>query len=337
MSNSILTTPLKIRSVTVHNRLVMPPMATFKSTNELFTEEVLKYYDEKTSGNAIGLAIVEHCYVSKEGKAHPGQVSIADDSVIENFRLLSDILHKNGSKALVQISHAGGKSSTSVTGLPVLGAGNDVINREGDVPVEMSEEDIHRITKCFADAAVRAEKAGFDGVELHAAHGYMLSQFYSPITNHRTDAYGGSLENRTRFHVEILKAVREAVGPDFILAIRFGAADYGRNENGVPEGGALPEDAPEAALLFEEAGADLIDVSGGLYGTERKNYPGTAMFTDVSHEIKKAVRIPVSVVGRITTFDQCETILENGDADLVGAAAALLRDSDWAKKILQEA
>ena len=336
MSQKLLLTPLKIRNTIVPNRIVMPPMATFKAPDDRFTDEVLKYYDEKTDGGAVGLAIVEHCYVSPEGKAHPGQISIASDDVIPRFAELAEILHKNGSKALVQISHAGAKAETRVTGLPVLGAGTDVLNRTGDVPEEMSADDIHRITQCFANAAVRAEKAGFEGIELHAAHGYMFSQFFSPLSNHRTDEYGGPVENRVRFHLEVIEAIRKAVSPDFIIAVRLGAADYPADGPDPVPGGASAEDGVQAAILFDKAGADLIDVSGGMFGTERKNYPGLAMFTDISARIRQAVSCPVSVVGRITDSQQCEQILEKGDADMVGAAMALLRDSGWAKRMLKE-
>ncbi len=334
MSQKLVLAPLKVGNITVPNRLVMPPMATFKAPEDRFTEDILKYYDEKTDGGAIGLCIVEHCYVSPEGKAHPSQISIADDEAIPYFRKLADILHKNGSKALVQISHAGGRSESRVTGCPVLSVGTEPLNRSGEVPTQMTEEDIHRITRCFAEAAVRVKEAGFEGVELHGAHGYMLSQFLSPLTNHRTDAYGGSLENRVRFHLEAIRAIRETVGEDFVVAIRLGVADYPKGEPDPAPGGLTAEEGVQAAVLCEQAGADLIDVSGGLYGTERGGYPGTAMFTDVSHEIKQKVSCPVAVVGRITTAEQCEKILKDGDADLVGAAMALLKDSDWAKKVI---
>ena len=234
----------------------------------------------------------------------------------------------------MQISHAGGRSESRVTGCPVLSVGTEPLNRSGEVPTQMTEEDIHRITRCFAEAAVRVKEAGFEGVELHGAHGYMLSQFLSPLTNHRTDAYGGSLENRVRFHLEAIRAIRETVGEDFVVAIRLGVADYPKGEPDPAPGGLTAEEGVQAAVLCEQAGADLIDVSGGLYGTERGGYPGTAMFTDVSHEIKQKVSCPVAVVGRITTAEQCEKILKDGDADLVGAAMALLKDSDWAKKVI---
>ena len=336
MSDSILLSPLQIGSITVNNRLVMPPMATFKGEDDRFTEEVLQYYKEKTDGGAIGLAIVEHCYVSPEGKAHPGQISISEDGAIPGLKTLADIFHKNGSKALVQISHAGAKSSPKFTGFPVKGAGDIVLNRDGDVPEPFTKEELETLAERFAAAARRAQKAGFEGIELHSAHGYLLSQFLSPLANNRTDEYGGTIENRARLHTEIIKAIREACGKDFVIAVRLGAADYVKDGPDPAEGGLTPEEGVRAAVLCEEAGADLIDVSGGLYGTERKDYPGTAMFTDISHKIREAVTIPVAVVGRITTASQCNAILNDGDADLVGAAAALLKDSDWAKNTIRE-
>ena len=336
MSEKLLLQPLKIGSFTVNNRIFMPPMATFKAEEDVFTEEVIKYYDEKTAGGGIGLCILEHAYVSKEGKAHPGQISIASDDAIPHFKRLADVIHKNGSVCIAQISHAGAKSETRFTGLPVYGVTDAVLNREETAPTPLTKEDIERITKCFADAAVRAQKAGLEGVELHMAHGYLMDQFYSPLINTRTDEYGGSLENRIRFPLAVVRAIREACGPDFIISVRLGVADYPAKEAEPKEGGAMPSESVQASVAFEQAGADIIDVSGGIYGTERAGYPGTAMFTDVSAMIKKAVSCTVAVAGAISTSEQCEKILEDGDADLVGGARILLKESGWALRMLKE-
>lgn len=193
--------------------------------------------------------------------------------------------------------------------------------------VVLSIENIKEIVSQYADAALRVRKAGFDGVELHCAHGYLLNQFYSPLVNKREDEYGGSLENRMRIVLESIKAVREKVGPDFPIALRLGACDYGFN-------GTTIEDSVFAAKEFEKAGIDLLDITGGLNGYVRKDvtYPG--YFKDASSAIRNVVNIPVILTGGITDVKDAEVLLEEGAADLIGVGRALFADPDWAKRSL---
>lgn len=200
---------------------------------------------------------------------------------------------------------------------------------EGPASSAMTKEDIERVKKCFVNAALRVQEAGFDGVEIHSAHGYLLNQFYSPLTNHRDDEYGGTLEGRTRLHTEVLRAVRKAVGEDYPVAIRFGACDY-------MEGGSRIEDIPEACRIFEEAGADLLDITGGLGGfiIPGKTEPG--YFAELSIPAKKSVSVPVLVTGGVTDIHDAEKLLQEGAADLIGVGRALLQDGDWSVKALKE-
>lgn len=235
----MITEPLKIRNITLQNRIVMPPMDRSSSRDGSVSDDLINHYRERAE--STGLIIIEHEYVSPEGRAHPKQLSMAGDEVIEGYRKLADAIHLEGSNAIAQISHAGFESKV-----------------ENPLNVNaMTLDDIAHVRESFIKAALRTEKAGFDGVEIHCAHGYLLNQFYSPYTNKRTDDYGGSLLNRSRLTNEIIRGMREALGEDHIIAVRFGAYDY-------LDGGSRLEDIGEAVMSFENSGMDLLDISGGL-------------------------------------------------------------------------
>lgn len=324
---SKLFSSVHIGKLELHSRLVMPPMATAKSAADgSVTPELCAYYDEKTAGGHLGLVIVEHAYVSPEGQASAGQLSVATYACISGLRRLVEVIHKNGVKAMAQLNHAGSSAKTEVTGLPVLGASAVENPRKGSVPVEMTVADIRRITEDFASAARRVKEAGFDGVEIHSAHGYMLNQFYSPLTNKRTDGYGGvTAAERIRFHLEVLQRVREVVGPDFPIALRLGACDY-------MEGGSTLDDARLAAKLFEEAGLDLLDISGGFNGYACPGKQRQGYFSPVTETLVHERRIPVLLTGGITEAQAAEELLVAHKADLIGVGRALLQDSEWAKR-----
>lgn len=325
----LLNTPVKIGSLELKNRLVMPPMATSLASGKgEVTEQICNYYNEKSAGGYIGLIITEHSYVSEAGKVRKAQISIARDEDVAGLRRLVDIIHKNGSKAMAQINHAGGVADPTVTGFPVSYSASAVkMPKFPSVPAEMTQQDIEKVILDFAAAAVRAKEAGFDGVEIHSAHGYLLNQFYSPLSNKRTDAYGGNLENRLRLHTEIIRAVRGAVGPEYPVALRLGACDYS-------EGGSTIEDAVEAAKLLEQTGIDLLDVSGGFCGYVRPGVQKQGYFQELTEAIKKVVGLPVILTGGITERSAAETLLQTGKADLIGVGRAILKDSSWAKKAI---
>ena len=329
---ALLKTPIEINGLTIPNRLVMPPMATAKATAEgAVTDELVAYYDEKSAGGYLGLVIVEHAFVSADGMARPNQVSIAKDGDIEGLTRIVEVVHKNGSRIVAQINHGGAACQSEATGHPVISASPvpmETRRGPGETPREMTKEDIARVTADFAAAAARARAAGFDGVEIHSAHGYLLNQFYSPIMNHRTDEYGGPVENRIRFHLEVIRAVRAAVGPDFLVALRLGASDY-------REGGSTVMDALTAARLFEAAGLDLLDISGGFCGFTHPTSTVPGYFKDASLPIKQAVSIPVILAGGITKGRQAEELLTEGAADMIGVARPVLADSLWAKHAME--
>lgn len=327
MDMRLLNSPIKIGAAQVKNRLVMPPMATAKSAEGgRVTDELLEYYGEKSKGGYIGLIIMEHAYVSPEGQAGRGQASIAEDGCISGLKSLAEVIHRNGSLVMAQISHAGGAAKGEITGRPVLGASAVSTPRYEAAPGEMTGKDIKKAVGDFAAAALRAKKAGFDGVEIHSAHGYLLNQFYSPLSNKRRDAYGGdSLEGRLRLHMEIIEAVREAVGRDYPLALRLGACDY-------MDGGTSLEDSVAAARMLERAGIDLLDISGGFCSYTRPGVTEQGYFSELTWAVKGAVRIPVLLTGGITRAEAAESLLEQGKADLIGVGRAILKDSLWAKR-----
>ncbi|KMT21039.1 NADH:flavin oxidoreductase [Clostridium cylindrosporum] len=321
---SHLLKPLEIKNLKLKNRLVMPPLATEKSKEYgRISKELLDYYDEKSEGGHISLIIVEHAFVSEEGRASKGQMSIADDSIIDDLKKLANIIHSNGSKAVMQINHAGIKANKENTGLDPVGP--SLLEGENK---ELSIEGIKDIVEKFKVAALRAKKAGFDGVEIHAAHGYLLSQFFSPITNKRNDEYGGAVLSRIKIHLEVIKAVIDAVGKDYPVLIRFGASDY-------MDGGSTIEDGKVAAKEFQKAGVDILDISGGLCGAVVQGLDGQGYFAPLSEAIKDVVSIPVILTGGITDASVAEKLLKEEKADLIGVGRAILRDSTWAKKAIE--
>ena len=323
-----LLKPLQTDLLSLHNRLVMPPMATAKSdSNGKVSSAILDFYQEKSAGGQLALVIVEHSFVQQAGKASTNQLSVADDSVIAGLKQLSNVLHCNGVKAVMQINHAGSATSAEITGANPVGPSAIANPRKGGVPHELTRQEIEDIVVSFRNAASRVKAAGFDGVEIHSAHGYLLNQFFSPLTNQRTDAYGGSVEARIRIHLQVIEAVRQAVGPDYPILLRLGAADF-------VEGGSTIQDSQIAAREFEKAGVNILDISGGFSGyiNPDNNQPG--YFSSLSAAIKEVVSIPVILTGGITTAQAAEELLAAGKADLIGVGRAILQDSQWVKKAI---
>lgn len=328
---SILNSSIQVGNLKIKNRLVMPPMATSKATEDgQITKQICDYYYEKSFGGYIGLIITEHSYVNRKGKAGKGQISIADDRDINGLKELATLIHENGSKVIAQISHAGGKAKREITGKDVYGASASPIPKIDLVPLEMSTNDIQEAISDFTKAAIRAKQAGFDGVEIHSAHGYLLNQFYSPLTNKRTDEYNAqTLHNRLKLHIQIIESIRKAVGHNFLIAVRLGACDY-------MEDGSTLQDSIKAAKLLEEAGIDLLDISGGLCGYMRPDCKEEGYFNEITEAIQEVIDIPVILTGGIIEARTAEMLLQNKKADFIGVGRALLKDSLWAKNAITE-
>ncbi len=326
-----LSDPITVGQLPLANRLVMPPMATAKAAeDDSVTDEACNYYRERAKYSRIGLIITEHSYVHIQGKAHPGQMSIASDEMIPGFQRLTDCIHKEEVKVFAQISHAGSAALSKTAGQqPVSPSAVCHPKQKEELPMEMNVQQIHEVTMWFAQAALRAKMAGFDGVEIHSAHGYLLNQFFSPLANHRTDEYGAqSVENRTRFHREVIRAIRETVGDAFPIAMRLGGCDY-------VDGGSTVDDCVEACRIFEENGVDLLHLTGGMYGYIRPGHSEPGYFRDMSIPVKQTVNVPVLLTGGITTPAQAETLIDEGCADMIGVGRAIFRDAHWADKTVE--
>ncbi|KGK91074.1 NADH oxidase [Desulfosporosinus sp. HMP52] len=320
---------LQAGSLTLHNRLIMPPMATAKSEEDGgVSKAVLDYYQEKSKGGCFSLIIVEHSFVSPKGKASKNQLSVSNDHLVEGLRSLAQVIHSNGSKAVMQINHAGSATSQEVIGeIPV--APSPVPHPwNGNTPKELSKQEITDIVQAFQDAARRVKEAGFDGVEIHSAHGYLLNQFFSPLSNQRTDEYGGTIHNRLRLHLQVIAAVKAVVGNDFPLLLRLGSCDY-------KEGGITIEDSQIAAKEFEKAGITILDISGSFLGYKSPGSSEQGYFSPLTEAIKKVVSIPVILTGGITEPQAAEKLLGAEKADLIGVGRAVLQDSQWAKKAIE--
>ena len=324
-----LLEPIMIRNMHLNNRLVMPPMATRKALPDgHVSPEMLAYYKEKSSGGYIGLVIIEHSYISPDGKAHERQLSVADDSVIPGLKELAEIVHGQGSKTVMQINHAGSAATTEIIGTKPVAPSAIDNPRRGSPPRELGKDDISKLVGAFVAAAMRVREAGFDGVELHSAHGFLLNQFFSPLTNRRKDEYGGEVINRIRIHLEIINAVREAVGQDFPIFVRLGASDY-------CEGGTMIDDSMVAVRTFEAAGVDVLDVSGGLCGFSVPGASEQGYFAPLTEALKRVVDIPIILTGGIKDAETADQLLQEGKADLIGVGRAIMSDSLWAKRAVE--
>ena len=326
-----LKKPIQIGSLQLHNRLVMPPMDTELATERgEATEALYDYYAQRVRGGHIGLVILEHSYISQEGKANPRQLSIAEDACIASLEKLTRLVHRESGKIFIQLNHAGSMAVSEISGCEVV-APSSVLNPgrkvDGPAPRELTKEEILAVEDAFVRAALRGKAAGFDGVEIHSAHAYLLNQFFSPLTNHRRDAYGGGLQERMRIHLEILKKVRSAVGPEYPIAFRLGGCDY-------MEGGSIIQDAVEACRILEAEGVDLLDLSGGMCRYILKDDQSPGYFSQMSRAVKTAVSVPVILTGGITTREEAETLLREGAADLIGVGRAMRKDARWAERVM---
>ena len=315
---------INTKNINFKNRIIMPPMATAKADeNGYISQDILDYYDEKTRDELFSAVIVEHNFIDDLGKASHNQVSIADDSAIDGLRKLAKIINDNGSLAIVQINHAGSSAKEEIIGQRPVGP-SEVKNpsqKDTELPSELTIEEIKDIEDKFANAAYRVKEAGFDGVEIHSAHGYLLNQFLSPLTNKREDEYGGDIESRIKIHLEIIKKVREKVGEDYPIFLRLGAGDN-------MEGGLSKEDSIYAAKAFEKAGVDVLDISGGMCLFFAKD-EHAGFFDYLSKPIYDEVNIPVILTGGVKTGGDIVDILDRDVCDLVGIGRSVFKDSSW--------
>jgi len=322
--------PIKIGNLELKNRLIVPPMVVnFCTPDGMVTERFIKYHEAKAKGG-WGLITIEQCPVIKAGKGHPGQPGLWSDEHIEGLSKLTERVHAAGAKISVQINHAGRQTMSFITGTQPVAPSAIKDPLLPETPRELTIGEIHEIVKQFGDAALRAKKAGFDMVEEHAHASYLIASFLSPTSNKRTDQYGGSLLNRARFALEVLKSMREKVGPDFPIMFRFSADE-------LIDGGLSIGDTIAIAQMVEEAGINALDVSvGNSFSYRYMVQPSAvshAFLADIAQEFKKAVSIPVAVAGRINDPFIAESILKTGKADLISMGRTSLADPEFPNKI----
>jgi 2,4-dienoyl-CoA reductase-like NADH-dependent reductase (Old Yellow Enzyme family) len=316
---------ISLGKLRLKNRIVMPPMATNKATSDgEVTESQIKHYAERAKG--VGLIIAEHSYVTLSGKLSPNQMGIYDDKLIAGLSKLAKAVHRHRTPIAVQINHAGARAMASVIGAQPLGPSPVLVFQE--TPKELSIEEIDEVVEAFGQAARRAVEAGFDAVEVHGAHGFLLNQFLSPLTNKRGDEYGGSFEKRARLPIRVFKRVRKEVGHDFTLLYRLGADDF-------REGGLSLNETKIFAGLLVDAGVDAIDVSAGIGGSNPPGLSGQGSLFYLAEGIKKVVDVPVVGVGGVTEAEFADEAVREGKVDLVAVGRALLADPEWAMKAVK--
>ena len=322
--------PVTIRHMTVKNRIVMMPMGTnFGEQNGEMSFLHINYYEQRAKGGT-GLLIVENASVdSPQGSNGTTQLRIDSDNYIPRLYKLCENVHKHGACIAIQINHAGASAMSSRIGMQPVSA-SDVPSKEGgEIPRPLTKEEILHIVRKYAEAARRAQICGFDAVEIHAGHSYLISQFLSPIYNKRTDEFGGSAENRTRFAHMILEAVRKQVGPHFPIFLRISADE-------LMEGGNTLEDTL-AYLECLEKEVDVFDVSCGLNGSIQyqidANYLPDGWRSYMARAVKEKFGKPCIAVGNIRHPQIAEEILAKGDADFIGMGRGLIAEPEWVNKV----
>jgi len=321
----------KIGTLKLKNRLVMPPMVrNYADETGKATDRYIEHINRIAFGGA-GLLILEASHVNLEGRGFLNQLGIHSDSCLPGLKKLVKVVHDHDAAIAIQLYHAGRQTHSSITGKKPVAPSAIPCPVMQDKPRALTQKEIKKIIKDFGKAAARAKAAGFDAVEIHAAHGYLIQQFLSPYSNTRTDSYGGNFENRMRFLLEIMELVQENVGPTFPVIVRISGEE-------MVEGGLELKEMIKVAELLETAGADAVHVTSGNYGSYAEGHliPPMAIKDGVNiplaKAIKKKVKIPVIAVAKIRTPELAEKTLKDGSADFIAIGRSLLADPDWPKK-----
>ena len=326
-----LFSPLKIKNIEFKNRIVVSPMCEYSSEDGFANDWHLVHLGGFAVGGA-SLVITEATAVSPEGRISPGDLGIWKDEHIEKLKQITDFIHQHDSHAGIQLAHAGRKASHD---LPWHGGKQIPSDAKGgwktlapsampftdieEAPVELDKAGIEKVKSDFKAAAARALKAGFDVIEIHGAHGYLVNEFYSPISNHRTDEYGGSFENRIRLLIEIIDSVKEVWPAENPLFVRISATEW-------TEGGWTADDSVALSKILKEKGVDLVDCSSGGNVATAKIPLKPGYQVEFAEKVRKEADILTGAVGLITTPEQANDIIQTGQADVVLLAREMLRD-----------
>jgi len=327
---ALLFQPLRIRNIELKNRIIVSPMCQYSSVDGFANDWHLVHLGSRAVGGA-SLVFTEAAAVSPEGRITLDDLGIWKDEHIDFLKRITDFIKKQGSVPGIQLAHAGRKAShlspwkgrvplKKEEGAWVTLAPSAIAFKEGEpIPKEMSKEDINQAIKDFGTAAERAVKAGFEVVEIHAAHGYLLNEFLSPLSNHRKDDYGGAFENRSRLLIEVVKEIRSVIKNELPLFVRISATDW-------VKGGWDENDSIELAGVLKVQGVDLIDCSTGGNSHEQKIPVAPLYQVPFSEKVKKETGILTAAVGIITTAAEAEEILQEKKADLIIMARQFLRE-----------
>lgn len=322
----IAATPIRIGSITLRNRITFAPTVKFDWTDEtgIAIERFARHYEERAAGGT-GLIVVEATAVVPTGRLSPDMLGLWEDGQIEGHRAITEACHKHDAAVLVQLSHAGMQTHEACGPMK----GPSAVAWRDKTSIALTREEIHQIVAQFSEAAFRAQKAGYDGIQLHACHSYLINQFISPRVNLRTDEYGGSTENRARFGCEIIRAIRETCGADFLISARTPGAE------------PTLEEASAVADAYVDAGVDYLQVSGGI-GPQEIAYPdnlpyGWIAWIGTQMHRHMAGRVPVSVVCGILDPALANLLLEEGLTDTVDSSRGLLADPTWARAVTEGA
>lgn len=323
---SKLYSPYQLKNLTLKNRIVMPPMCMYSAAGDGKANDWHYIHYATRAIGGTGLILLEATGVESRGRITNRDLGIWEDAQIEGLGKIVEACHRYGTKVGIQLGHAGRKSEVEEE--PCIAPSAIPFNSDYRLPAEMTKKDIQTVVTAFREAALRAERAGFDTIEIHGAHGYLISEFLSPLTNTRTDEYGGSEENRCRFLKDILQEVTAVWSKEKPVIVRVSAEDYG-------EGGNHAADLARMLQTLKNRGIDLVNVSsGGVVDVPVKAYPGYQ--TPFAETIRKETKIPVITGGLITSPVMAEEILQNERADLVFVGRELLRNPYWALRSAKE-
>jgi 2,4-dienoyl-CoA reductase-like NADH-dependent reductase (Old Yellow Enzyme family) len=326
---SKLNDQLKIKSVTIRNRIGMSPMCQYSAVDGFANDWHFVHYGTRAVGG-VGLIVVEATAVSPEGRITPYDLGLWSDEQIAPLKKISDFIHNFGAVSAIQLAHAGRKASHDSPvnggkqlnemngGWQILGPSAIAFDPSEIAPIEMTKEDINQVVNQFAEAAIRADKADFDIIEIHGAHGYLIHEFLSPLSNKRTDEYGGIFENRIRFLSKIVESIQRVWPTEKPLFVRLSCTDWA-------EGGWNIDETVKLCSILKEKGVDLIDCSSGGNSIDQKIKLGPGYQVPFSEAIKKT-GIQTAAVGMITSMEQINSILEEEKADMVFLARELLRN-----------
>ena len=328
---------MTLRGVEIRNRIVMPSMTTRLADPEGFvTPELIQYYLARAHGE-VGLITVEMASPDPAGRHRAQELGINQDRFVPGLQDLTARLKEAGARTSIQIGHSGGHTREDVTGYPPVAPSalpHQVleVDTRTVVPKALTAKEIQALVNAFARAAERAKGAGFDVVELHGAHGYLIAQFLSPLDNLRIDAYGGKLQNRARFALEVVQACRNRIG-DLPLIFRLSADEFA-------PGGFIPEEAIRVCRWLVEAGVDVIHVTAACYRSQPSAavmippmiYP-EGVFLHLAHAVKSALDVPVIAVGRLHSPALAEQAVAQGQADMIALGRQLIADPDWPRKV----